>query len=71
MEVRLRVAVAVLAGGELAEIAGSDGAHCVEEVKHDAARWAAVNLDVKLNRQRPVRRDASRDDACIKGERER
>ena len=42
------VAVAVLAGCELAEVAGGDGADGVEEAEDDAAGRDAVDLDVEL-----------------------
>ena len=49
MNVGHGVAIAVLAGRELAEVAGGDGADGVEEVEDDAARGHAVDLDVKLH----------------------
>ena len=55
MEIRLRVAVAVLARRELAEVAGGDGADGVEEAEDDAACGHAVNLNVELEDRRSER----------------
>lgn len=48
VEIRLRVAEAVLARRELAKVTSSDGADGVEESENDAACWETMNLDVKL-----------------------
>ena len=48
MEVRVGVAVAILAGSELAEVAGGAGADGVVEMEDDAADVDALDLDVEL-----------------------
>ena len=55
MDVGHGIAIAVLAGRELAEVAGGDGADGVEEAEDDAACGHAVNLNVKLGYSRSER----------------
>lgn len=48
VDVRVGVAIAVLACRELTEVAGGDGADRVEEAEYDAACVGPVDLDIKL-----------------------
>ena len=48
MKVGLGVAITILAGGEFAEVAGSDGTDGVEEAEDDASCVYAVDLDIEL-----------------------
>lgn len=48
MNVRVGIAIAVLASGKLAEVTGSDRTDIVEEPEDDAASRDAVDFDVEL-----------------------